>query len=267
MSRENIGIANFLSTFGMASESCLNNLRVSRDQQEKLFDQFRATQDGPTRKQIMLQLNQITQQEASQMQFMLDISRCMLKAYGDLIANFISSLTNLVLLRRDAYLRHAHPNLDAFRLCNLCLATTSGDLFDRTLVQEQEHHLIGLGVKPGSKKDRFHPYKKHKKGRGGQRQPPQGVYYQPMPAPQYMVQQPFFPTLTRGVTEEAEAVLGDPAVGVTKKVASNNSLLNDISQTVLPSKNPGQRPKTPLDILLDYLPQCASPEGEKTPSV
>ena len=48
MARENISIANFLSTFGMASESCLNNLRVSKDQQEKLFDQIRATQDGPT---------------------------------------------------------------------------------------------------------------------------------------------------------------------------------------------------------------------------
>ena len=31
MTRENISIANFLSTFGMASESCLNNLRLSRD--------------------------------------------------------------------------------------------------------------------------------------------------------------------------------------------------------------------------------------------
>ena len=34
MTRENISIANFLSTFGMASESCLNNLRLSRDQRE-----------------------------------------------------------------------------------------------------------------------------------------------------------------------------------------------------------------------------------------
>ena len=32
MARENISIANFLSTFGMVSKSCLNNLRVSRDQ-------------------------------------------------------------------------------------------------------------------------------------------------------------------------------------------------------------------------------------------
>ena len=39
MTRENISIANFLSTFGMASESCLNNLRLSRDQRERLFDQ------------------------------------------------------------------------------------------------------------------------------------------------------------------------------------------------------------------------------------
>ena len=134
----------------------------------------------------MLQLYQITQQEASQMQFMLDISKSMTKA-------FISSLTNLVLLRRNAYLRDAHPNLDAFRQRNLHSAISGGYLFDRTLMQEYEQHLIGLGVKRGSKKDRFHPYKKHKKGRGGQRQPPQGVFYQPIPAAQYMVQQPFFP--------------------------------------------------------------------------
>ena len=164
MARKDISIANFLSTFGMASESCLNNLRVSRDQQEKLFDQLRTTQDVSTREQILLQLYQMTQQEAAQMQFMLDISRSMSKAYTDLVANFISSLTNLVLLRRDAYLCHTHPNLDAFRLRDLRSATISGgDLFDRTLMQEYEQHLIGLGVKPVSKKDGFHPYKKHKK--------------------------------------------------------------------------------------------------------
>ena len=199
ITRENISIANFLSNIGMASESCLNNLRVSRDQQEKLFDQLRTTQDAPTRDQILLQLYQITQQEATQMQFMLDISRSMSKAYADLVANFISSLTNLVLLRREAYLRHAHPNLDAFRLRNLRSATASGgDLFDRTLMQEYEQHLIGLGVKPVSKKDRFHPYKKPKRGRGGQCQQQQGLFYQPMPAPQYMVQQPFFSHLHQG---------------------------------------------------------------------
>ena len=194
MTRENISIANFLSTFGMASESCLNNLRLSRDQRERLFEQFRATTDGPTREQIMLQLFSMTQQESAQMQFMLDISRTMSKAYADLVSNFLSTLTNLVLLRRDAYLRHAHPNLDAFRVRNLRAAPVSGgDLFERSLMQEYEQHLIGLGVKPGSKKEqRFHPYKKSKRGRGGRQQAPQGVYYQPMPAPQYMVQQPFF---------------------------------------------------------------------------
>ena len=65
MTQENISIANFLSTFRMASESCLNNLRLSRDQRERLFEQFRATTDGPTREQIMLQT--MTQQESAQM--------------------------------------------------------------------------------------------------------------------------------------------------------------------------------------------------------
>ena len=175
MTRDNI--ANFLSTFGMASD-----------------DQFRAITDGPTREQIMLQLFTMTQQESAQMQFMLDISRSMFKAYTDLVSNFISTLTNLVLLRRDAYLRHAHPNLDAFRVRNLRATPVSGgDLFERSLMQEYEQHLIGLGVKSGSKKEqRFHPYEKSKRGRGRRQQAPHGVYYQPMPTPQYMVQQPFF---------------------------------------------------------------------------
>ena len=179
MTRENISIANFLSTFGMASESCLN---------------------GPTREQIMLQLFTMTQQESAQMQFMLDISRSMSKAYADLVSNFVSTLTNLVLLRRDAYLRHAHRYLDAFRVRNLRAAPVSGgDLFERSLMQEYEQHLIGLGVKPGSKKEqRFHPYKKNKRGKGGSQQAPQGVYYQPMAAPQYMVQQPFFQPPSQG---------------------------------------------------------------------
>ena len=135
MARENISIDKFLSTFGMASESCLNNLRVSRDQQEKLFDQFIATQDGPTREQIMLQLYQITQQEASRMQFMLDISRSMSKAYANLVANFISSLTNLVLLRRDAYICHAYPNLDPKH--SGCVASASHRVGGKTRIQKR----------------------------------------------------------------------------------------------------------------------------------
>ena len=121
---------------------------------------------GPTREQIFAQLLNMTQQESAQMQFMLNISRSMSKAYADLVSNFLSSLTKLVLLRRDAYLRHTHPNLDAFRVRNLHAAPVSGgDLFERNLMQEYEQHLIGLGEKPGSKKQqRFHPYKKNKKG-------------------------------------------------------------------------------------------------------
>ena len=162
MTQENISIANFLSTFGMASKSCLNNLCISRNQRERLFDQFCATKDGSTREHIMLQLYSRTQQESAQMQFMLDISRSMSKAHVDLVSNFLSMFTNQVLLRRDAYLCHAHPNLDAFRVCNLRTAPVSGsDLFERSLIQEYEQHLIGLGLKPGSKKEQhFHPYKK-----------------------------------------------------------------------------------------------------------
>ena len=131
MTRENISIANFLSTFGMASESQQSS--SLKDQRERLFEQFHATTDGPTREQIMLQLFTMTQQESAQMQFMLDISRSMSKAYADLVSNFLSTLMNLVLLRRDAYLRHAHPNLDAFRARNLHAAPVSGgDLFERT---------------------------------------------------------------------------------------------------------------------------------------
>ena len=66
-------------------------------------------------------------------------------------------------------------------------------------MQEYEQHLIGLRVKPGSKKEQyFHPHKKNKKGRGGRQQAPQGVYYQPMLASQYMVQQPFFQPSPQG---------------------------------------------------------------------
>ena len=122
--------------------------------------------EGPTRDQIMLQLFTLAQQESVQMQFMLDISRSMSKAYADLVSNFLSTLTNLVLLRRDAYLRHGHTNLDAFRVSNLRAAPISGaDLFERSLMHEYEQHLIRLGVKPGSKKEQhFHPYKRNKEG-------------------------------------------------------------------------------------------------------
>ena len=138
------------------------------------------------------------------MQFILDISRSMSKAYADLVSNFLSTLSNLVLLRRDAYLCHAHPNLDAFRVRNLHAAPVSGrDLFERSLMQEYEQHLIGLGVKPGSKKkQRFHLYKKGKKGRGGRQQAPQGVYYQPIRHNNIWWSNPSFSLHPKVVTEE-----------------------------------------------------------------
>ena len=115
MTRENVSITNFLSTFGMASESCLNNLRQSRDQREQTLEQIRTSTDATTTEQLIASLAQITSTESAQMQFMLDISRSMSRAYADLVANFLSTLTNLFLMRQDAYLRHAHPNLDTFK--------------------------------------------------------------------------------------------------------------------------------------------------------
>ena len=44
---------------------------------------------------------------------------------------------------------------------------------------------------------------------------------------------PFFPTLTRVVVEEAEVVAGDAAVGVTQIATGNNNLLNDIYPQII----------------------------------
>ena len=109
-------------------------------------------------------------------------------------------------------------------------------------MQEYKQHLIALGVKPGSQKDCFHPYNIQKKGRGGHHhQPPQGVNYQPMPAPSTWSTALLSPP-PPGWLQEVETLAEDMAVGVTLAVASSNSLLNDTYQMVLPLRNPGQRP-------------------------
>ena len=74
-----------------------------------------------------------------------------------------------------------------------------------------------------------------------------------------------FPILTKVGEEDAEVAAGVAAVGVTLTLASNNnSLLNDTSQTMLPSQAPAQKPTVTSDVLLDYPPQCVPPEGIKT---
>ena len=178
---------------------------------------------------------------------MLDRDRSKTKVYTDLVANFISSLTKLVLLRRDAYLRHAHPNLDAFTLSNHLRRWSVQQNLDAR-VQTASHWL---GVKPGwsSKKDRFHPYKKQK-GRGGhQCHHLRASTINQCRHPITWCNSPFSPIPIRVVTEEVDAVAGDAAVGVTLAVASSNNLLNDTYQTVLPSRKPGQRPTTVSDNL------------------
>ena len=208
----------------------------------------------------------------------------MSKAYADLVSNFLSSLTNLVLLRLDAYLLHAHPNLDAFRVRNLRAAPVSGgDLFERNLMQEYEQHLIGLGVKPGSKKEqRFHPYEKNKRGGVDVNRLNKGFTTNPCRHPSIWCNCPFFSHHHKVVAEEDVAVAGVVAAEAAQVVPSSSNLLNDIQYQVLPSKNPGLEltmlsgdplhyvfPVTPLSVLTllerEKTPCVQSPpEGEKT---
>ena len=170
MVRECIATSNFLSTLSTASESTLNNLRSARDQRERTFD-LASDPDPRTRDQYLQQLLNSTLEDTSQMQFMLDISRSVAVTYQNLLEKFLNLLTNLVL-----YLKHAHQSLDAYRLKNLRSAPISGpDLFERSLMQEYEQHLIGIGVRSGTQQgSRFHPHGKSKKSRGRGR----GVYQQ-----------------------------------------------------------------------------------------
>ena len=201
MVRECIATSNFLSTLSTASESTLNNLRAARDQREKIFGLLASEPDPRTRDQHLQQLLNTTIEDTPQMEFMLDISRSTAVAYQHLLEKFLHILTNLVLMRRDAYLKNAHNSLDAYRLKNLRAAPISGqDLFERSLMQDYEQHLIGLGVKAGNQQSsRFHPYGKSKRkprgrGRGAYHQ---GGYY-PTPPPQYIMPPQFYPQQQRG---------------------------------------------------------------------
>ena len=105
-------------------------------------------------------------------------------------------------------------------------------------------------MKPGSKKEQcFHPYKKSKRGRGGRQQAPQGVYYQPMTAPQYMVQQPFFQHPPQGGRR------------------GGHGGRRDTQYQVLPLQNPGLELTMPLGDPLHCVFPVTPPEGEKTLSV
>ena len=196
MVRECIATSNFLSTLSTASESTLNNLRAARDQREKTFGLVASVPDPNNRDQFLQQLLNSTIEDTPQMQFMLDISRSTAVAYQHLLEKFLHLLTNLVLIRRDAYLKNAHNSLDVYRLKNLRAAPISGpDLFECSLMQEYEQHLIGLEVKTGNQQSsRFHSYGKHKKkprgrGRGAYQQ---GVFY-PVSPPQYIMPPQFYP--------------------------------------------------------------------------
>ena len=85
------------------------------------------------------------------MQFMLDISRSTAVAYQHPLETFLHLLTNLVLIHQDAYLKNTHNSLNTYRFKNLQAVPISGpDLFERSLMQEYEQHLLGLGIKTGN---------------------------------------------------------------------------------------------------------------------
>ena len=92
---------------------------------------------------------------------MLDICRSMSKAYVDLVVNFNSALTNLVLIRRDAYLHHTHPNLDGFRLHNQLQSQGVTCLID-LLCKSTNTISFCLGVKTGTKRSVSNPTRKRR---------------------------------------------------------------------------------------------------------
>ena len=142
-------------------------------------------------------------QEGAQMQFMLDISRSVAMAYQHLIPNLITTLTQLVLTRRDAYIKHVHNNLDPSRKKELRTNSVLGqDMFDRGQIQEFEKHLIEVSSKGSSSRGRYQPYPKpqgQKKRSRGKSRPYQQTYTPvAMPQPQFVVPQTYYPPTQHG---------------------------------------------------------------------
>ena len=206
LTRDNIAILNLLCTFATANESTLNNLRAARDNRERLFDQLRRTTDRAEQDRIFNEMHQSTITDGTQMQFMLDICRSVATAYQHLIPNLLTTLTQLVLTRRDSYLKHVNNSLDACRKKELRTNSVLGQqMFDQGKLQEVEKHLIEMGVRTSSK-GRFHPYgrsqgqqqqpkrksKSRPKGQSGNAYAAQQQYQYPV-QPQFVVPQPFFP--------------------------------------------------------------------------
>ena len=140
-------------------------------------------------------------QDTAQMQFMLDISRSVATAYQHLVPNLLTTLTQLALLRRDAYLKHVHNSLDSCRRKDLRQHSVLGqDMFDKSRIQEYEKHLIEMGVKTSSK-SRNHPYKKgepqKRKPRARSKQY-QASSYQQVPPPPFVVPHAYYPPPPQG---------------------------------------------------------------------
>ena len=117
----------------------------------------------------------------------------MSKAYADLK----SALPNLIMFRRDAFLHHAHSNLEDYAI--FVQLQYHGRLIWQCSYERAKAACVCCWS--DISKECF-PYKK-KKGKGGH-QPlhsPQDMFYQDILAPQYMVQQCLIST-PRAVAEE-----------------------------------------------------------------
>ena len=202
LARDNIAIANFLSTFTTAGEATVNLLRTSRETRDLIVKDLDNPHSQAEISAMATQLNTLSGQDNAQLQFILDMNRSMAMAYQHLVPNLISTLSQLALTRRDAYIKHANNNLDPSRKKELRTNSLLGqDMFDGAKIQQYEKHLIEVssrGSSSSSGRGRFQPYpkqsgqKKKSRGRGRSYQQPT---YAPvaMTQPQFVVPQPFYP--------------------------------------------------------------------------
>ena len=129
------------------------------------------------------------------------------------------------------------------------------------MTQEYEQHLIGIGVKTGTKKSVSTHTKRRRAGEAiNVNTPNKGYSINPCWHLSTCCNSPFFPT-HKVVAEEVEAVAED---AVSEKTQSSSNLLNDTQQSLLASPQPGLKPKTFSDSLWGYPQVCAWLNGKKS---
>ena len=142
---------------------------------------------------------------------------------------------------------------------------------------EYKQHLIGLAVKTGVNKERFHPYKKRRAAvEINVTTLPRVCSTNPCQHPSTWCNSPFAP-IPKGHAEEVVVEAEVMATEATHPALSSSNLLNDIQTNVLDSSHLGQKQITVSETILVYCYPHAPPEGtpcfeslqerEKTPCV